>query len=305
MYDNTRGLRGQYGAGWTGQIFKHPSTFHTLALDPAIHHRVITSLNSFKADADYYNKVGRAHKMGIFLFGPPGTGKTSFIAAVANLMHYDVYCLDLSTVPGDKALRELEVQIPDKALIVMEDIDVVGLPKRDDAAEEREDEADPSAFGSFVTDFDRPPIGLYNRMPQSAPPSQQRGTSSAFKEPSVTLAGLLNFTDGLRSACAAQHIFIFTSNHPERLDPALTRPGRMDLHVELSYCTFGVFQQLCKSHMQVEQHTRSDEVKQLLAQGCQVTPAFVAGTMHEHRLDVNAAFDHIISKMASSKPNAD
>ena len=43
--------------------------------------------------------------------------------------------------------------------------------------------------------------------------------------------------DGIRSCCGSERIFVFTSNHPERLDPALIRPGRMDLHIALGYCT--------------------------------------------------------------------
>ena len=43
-----------------------------------------------------------------------------------------------------------------------------------------------------------------------------------------------------RSASLREVIFVFTSNHPEALDPALLRPGRCDLHICLSYCSFEV-----------------------------------------------------------------
>ncbi len=68
--------------------------------------------------------------MGFFLFGPPGCGKTSLIAAVANHMHYDVYDLDLSTVRDNLSLRGALTQIGDKAVVVIEDIDTVELPDR-------------------------------------------------------------------------------------------------------------------------------------------------------------------------------
>lgn len=49
----------------------------------------------------------------------------------------------------------------------------------------------------------------------------------------VTLTGLLNALDG---AIAAQgRIVIMSTNHPERLDPALLRPGRCDVRI-----TFGL-----------------------------------------------------------------
>ncbi|GJM96930.1 hypothetical protein PR202_ga13808 [Eleusine coracana subsp. coracana] len=62
---------------------------------------------------------------------------------------------------------------------------------------------------------------------------QQQSTSSSSK---VTLSGLLNFIDGLWSACSGERIIVFTTNHVDRLDPALIRRGHMDRHIEMSYC---------------------------------------------------------------------
>ena len=50
-----------------------------------------------------------------------------------------------------------------------------------------------------------------------------------------TLAGLLNVLDGLCTPYGM--ICVMTTNHPEKLDPALVRPGRIDVQVELGYCT--------------------------------------------------------------------
>jgi len=51
----------------------------------------------------------------------------------------------------------------------------------------------------------------------------------------LTFSALLNGLDGISSPTA--QIFIMTTNHPERLDPALVRSGRVDMHVEFSYAT--------------------------------------------------------------------
>ncbi|KAJ1554508.1 hypothetical protein HK405_004874 [Cladochytrium tenue] len=50
-----------------------------------------------------------------------------------------------------------------------------------------------------------------------------------------TLATLLNCLDG--HSLAEGVMIIMTTNHPEVLDPAVVRPGRIDLHLSLGYCT--------------------------------------------------------------------
>ena len=48
----------------------------------------------------------------------------------------------------------------------------------------------------------------------------------------VTFSGLLNALDGIRSQ--EGRILIMTTNHREKLDPALLRPGRCDMQVQLN-----------------------------------------------------------------------
>jgi ATP-dependent 26S proteasome regulatory subunit len=50
----------------------------------------------------------------------------------------------------------------------------------------------------------------------------------------VTLSGLLNMVDGLWSSSGQARVLIFSTNHVDRLDPALLRPGRTDVHVHMA-----------------------------------------------------------------------
>ncbi|RVX03706.1 AAA-ATPase [Vitis vinifera] len=75
--------------------------------------------------------------------------------------------------------------------------------------------------------------------------SQEEDCSWAPRKNQVTLSGLLNFIDGVWSFCGDQgRIIIITTNHRDKLDPALLRPGRMDMHIHMSYCTVSAFKQL-------------------------------------------------------------
>ena len=58
----------------------------------------------------------------------------------------------------------------------------------------------------------------------------------------VTFSGLLNALDGVSDPRGT--IIFMTTNHKGKLDPALIRAGRCDVHVELSYA---VDEQLAKS----------------------------------------------------------
>src|SRR5258708_34026656 len=60
-------------------------------------------------------------------------------------------------------------------------------------------------------------------------------TEKGDKKSGVTLSGLLNVVDGLFSPPGA--IFVMTTNHREKLDPALIRPGRIDLQLHITYTT--------------------------------------------------------------------
>lgn len=71
-------------------------------------------------------------------------------------------------------------------------------------------------------------------------------------DPGVTLSGLLNFIDGLWSSCGNERIIIFTTNHKEKLDPALLRPGRMDVHIYMGYCTTAGFRKLATTYLGIK-----------------------------------------------------
>lgn len=51
----------------------------------------------------------------------------------------------------------------------------------------------------------------------------------------VTLSGILNVLDGVASS--EERILFMTTNYPEKLDAALTRPGRVDMKVYIGYAS--------------------------------------------------------------------
>ncbi|KAL3351846.1 hypothetical protein AABB24_020098 [Solanum stoloniferum] len=108
----------------------------------------------------------------------------------------------------------------------------------------------------------------------------------------ITLSGLLNFTDGLWSCCGSERIFVFTTNHIEKLDPALLRSGRMDMHIHMSYSSFAALKILLKNYLG---YSEDDVEKELLDQLEQVmwraemTPADISEVLIKNRRNKDKA----------------
>ncbi|KAI6695642.1 hypothetical protein NL676_023352 [Syzygium grande] len=68
------------------------------------------------------------------------------------------------------------------------------------------------------------------------------------------------------------------TNHRDHLDPALLRPGRMDLHIHMSYCSFGGFKTLASNYLGTQDHPLFEEVEEL-PKVVQATPAEIAGKL--------------------------
>ncbi|CAD6256330.1 unnamed protein product [Miscanthus lutarioriparius] len=219
---------------------------------------------------EYHSKVGKAWKRGYLLHGPPGTGKSTMIGAMANFLEYDVYDLDLTSIKDNAELRKLFLDTTDRSIIVIEDIDAIEVElttkrKGKEAAKENDD----------------------NHLVIELSEKNNKGK--------VTLSGLLSFVDGLWSACGSERIFVFTTNHVDRLDPALIRRGRMDRHIEMSYCRFEAFKMLAKSYLDITEHSLFGEIGQLLDE-IDTTPADVADNLMP-RGKRNGEIDRLLDEM--------
>lgn len=108
---------------WRSLPFDHPASFDSLVIDPDLKSRIQFELETFLRSKQYYNRLGRVWKRSYLLYGPSGTGKSSFIAAVANFLNYDVYNVNLSQILDDADLDSVLLRSSCKSLIVVEDLD--------------------------------------------------------------------------------------------------------------------------------------------------------------------------------------
>ncbi|KAL3537279.1 hypothetical protein ACH5RR_000645 [Cinchona calisaya] len=274
----TNNGHGSYESGWSSVPFRHPSTFETLALEPDLKKQLMDDLKAFSEGKEFYQQIGRAWKRGYLLHGPPGSGKSSLIAAMANFLCYDVYDLELSKVSDNSELRALLIQTQNRSIIVIEDIDCSIDLTGDRLMKTRRE-------------------SLVHK--KSRRNDNHRGIVYNGDEDNgrVTLSGLLNFTDGLWSCCGEERVIIFTTNHMDNVDPALIRCGRMDVHVSLGTCGMHAFKALVNNYLGLDSHVSFDVVESCIRSGGALTPAQIGEILLKNRRDADVAVKAVISAM--------
>jgi SpoVK/Ycf46/Vps4 family AAA+-type ATPase len=139
--------------------------------------------------------------------GLPGTGRSSLSLAIAGEFRLDVYCISLAgPTITEEDLTELFDQLPEKCLMLLEDVDSAGLVTR----------------GSQTHNMD---YTLETGRPDTAVTSTAR----------ISLSGLLDVIDCVASQ--EGRVLIMTTNHVESLDAALLQPGRVDVRVKFDLAT--------------------------------------------------------------------
>ena len=176
--------------GWweqTGPL--HKRALDTVICEDDAPQALLADLARFYDRRDWYAARGVPWRRGYLLHGPPGTGKSSLIRALASELGKDIALIDIGHPRlQDDQLREAMAKAPKGAVLVMEDID--------------------AALSARI-----------------------RGDGDA----GISLSGLLNAIDGIAAQEGAP--LFMTSNHPDRLEPALVRPGRADVHREIGLIT--------------------------------------------------------------------
>ncbi|XP_047975269.1 AAA-ATPase At4g25835-like [Salvia hispanica] len=268
----TNSARGSFDSGWSSVAFRHPSTFDTLALEPEMKKQLVEDLTAFADGGEFYKRIGRAWKRGYLLYGPPGAGKSSLIAAMANFLRYDVYDLELSKVKDNSELRALLLQTTNRSIIVIEDID---------------------CSIDLTGDRGRPA------------PAKRGSEEDVDHARRVTLSGLLSFADGLWSCCGEERVIVFTTSHRGAVDPALLRRGRMDVHVSLGTCGMHAVRALARNYLGLDSHALFADVERCVEGGGALTPAQIGEIMLRNRRDADVAVKAVLAAMQAKILGAD
>ena len=200
-----------------------PRSIDTVVLDAAQKKVLIDDIKEYlhPLTKKWYRDRGIPYKRGYCLSGPPGTGKTSLCLALAGVFTLPV-CIVSLTGTTENALANLFSNLPSRSIIVLEDIDAAGLTTQ----KRKKDIAPPNNVGEGTPGA-----------PVDAETVQTllENNNNNNEGPGISLSALLNAIDGVISV--EGRILMMTTNHIENLDPALLRPGRVDMAIHFQNIT--------------------------------------------------------------------
>ncbi|KAL1840393.1 hypothetical protein VTJ49DRAFT_519 [Mycothermus thermophilus] len=213
-YITVRISKRSYDETWDTTILRPLRPLETVHFDEKTKAALVADIENYLDinTRKFYNRRGIPYRRGFLLYGPPGTGKTSLSLALAGRFGLELYLLHMPSVRDDSVLEKLFTALPPRCLVLLEDIDAVGVKRR--ARRSRSSDSSSSSSDSDNDDSH-----------SSSDPD--RGRSNC------TLSGLLNVIDGVASQ--EGRIVLMTSNYAEKLDKALVRPGRVDKMLYLGH----------------------------------------------------------------------
>jgi len=207
---------------WREDIFESARTFNNIFFDGK--QNIIDKLDFFIKNKKWYDDKGIPYTLGIGLHGPPGTGKTSLIKAIANYTQRHIVVISPKLIKTKQQLEHFFFEDTynednekgtinfNNKIIVFEDIDCIG-----DLVLERK--------------LTKPLIKPNEELKVTDMIKSMCELNDDTNIP-ITLDDILNLWDGIRETPG--RIIIISSNKYDKLDAALIRPGRIDISHELS-----------------------------------------------------------------------
>jgi SpoVK/Ycf46/Vps4 family AAA+-type ATPase len=257
---------------WSEVMFKSTRSFDNLFFENK--KNTMEKINHFLENKEWYYNKGIPYSLGIGIHGPPGTGKTSFIKALATYTNRNIICISLKLIKTKKQLDSIFFEERynddnkrhsvtfDKKIIVFEDIDCIG-----DIVMDREKKKNKTNLNSNIglgrklnldemTMTSKVNMGDLLETIAEMDDLTKKGIGSTIipktigEDEPITLDDILNLWDGIRETPG--RIMVISSNHYHDLDTALKRPGRIDITLELSYASRQIISEMYKHLFEID-----------------------------------------------------
>ena len=206
------------GCNYTQRFYNRKKAFDDIFIQDDLKDKIVKIIDNFLASKKYYDEHGITYKIGILLSGPPGSGKSSIAKAIASYVGWKIRYMGEKDKP-DSTLSDY--------VIFFEDIDCITEESRDNGLRGSKRPKDRHPKFSELQEADaKGELHLWENTKDH-----------------LSMHSLLNYLDGIMSPSSC--IFIATTNYPEKLDPALIRPGRFDYHFKIDLADRNMAEKMC------------------------------------------------------------
>jgi hypothetical protein len=185
---------------WIANPLNVVKTRENIYLDPVNEEKIFGGIRRFLDSEDYYIKHGIPYKKSYLFYGQPGTGKSATAYALSNYFKMPLHIIKNHNLDA-YIVSMISTAVPN-SIFLFEEIDLGS----------RSATKKPKIDSESIDDTE---------------PNTQTALTTLDNEKLARMLTILDGYIGLKKC-----ILIFTTNYPDRLDSALTRPGRMDERFE-------------------------------------------------------------------------
>lgn len=174
-----------------------PHSFDNIVLDETVKQNIINGLVNWSKSKDWYDEHQLVHKIGVFLYGKPGTGKSTVAKAISSMFNNaPILTIDPNNIMNSvNGILKMRKKYDGTIVVLIEDFDM---------------------YFKSREEIENVEIGLDQK-----------------KQKDFNQNAIFQLLDGVYST--DDTIYVATTNYKDRIDSALIRYGRFDIQEELNY----------------------------------------------------------------------
>ena len=174
-----------------------PHSFDNIVLDEKVKQNIVNGLVNWDKSKNWYDEHQLVHKIGVFLYGKPGTGKSTVAKAISSMFgNAPILTIDPNNIMNSvNGILKMRKKYDGTIIVLIEDFDM---------------------YFKSREEIENVEIGLDQK-----------------KQKDFNQNAIFQLLDGVYST--DDTIYVATTNYKDRIDSALIRYGRFDIQEELNY----------------------------------------------------------------------